>query len=205
MSGAGQEGSRPADAAVALVAETMGDLFARFGLRPALGRVWAVLYLTPVPLDARGLLERLEISTGSLSMALGELVELGLVERFSPPGAGRAFHRPVTETWTLINRIFRGRERPRLGAIHQRLERAAEMLEAQAAGSGDEESRHALDRVNHLVRVGGFVIDLLDAFLERTRVEIKAAQKWLDISGRLGGEPLSRLRRRLNRDRREGR
>jgi DNA-binding transcriptional regulator GbsR (MarR family) len=204
MSGPRQGALRPGDDAIGLVADTMGDLFSRFGLRPALGRVWAVLYLTAQPLDARGLLERLDISTGSLSMALADLVELGLVERFSPPGGGRSFHRPVTETWTLINRIFRGRERPRLGVIHERLERAAELLAAQAAGNeGDAGTRHALDRVNHLVRVGGFVIDLLDAFMERTRVEIKAAQKWLDISARLGGEPLSRLRRRLNRTRRE--
>ncbi|HUT79188.1 MAG TPA: MarR family transcriptional regulator [Polyangia bacterium] len=203
MSGPDQDVRRPGDDAIGLVADTMGDLFSRFGLRPALGRVWAVLYLTPTPLDARGLLERLDISTGSLSMALGDLVELGLIERFSPPGAGRSFHRPVTETWTLINRIFRGRERPRLALIQERLERAAELLAERAYRTKDDETRHALDRVNHLVRVGGFVIDLLDAFMERTRVEIKAAQKWLDISGKLGGEPLSRLRRRLNRPRRE--
>jgi hypothetical protein len=49
------------------------------------------------------------------------------------------------------------------------------------------------------------VLDLADAFVDRTKVEVKAARKWLSVSGRLGGEPLSRLRRRINAVRTEKR
>ena len=76
------------------------------------------------------------------------------------------------------------------------------MLQAHAQKSKDDAvGQFQLEQVHHLVRVGEFIIDLLDAFVDRTRVELKAAQKWLSVSGKLGGEPFSRLRRAINASR----
>jgi DNA-binding transcriptional regulator GbsR (MarR family) len=182
-----------------LVADAAGELFARFGLRAVLGRIWAVLFLAPEPLDAESLRSTLGISSGSLSMGLNELIDLGLVYRSTPSGERRFYYRAEAELWSVITRIFKERERVRIAGWLDRIKEAeAQLGEAEAAGQLDDETRHRLDRVRHLVRVGTFVIDLFDAFVERTRVEIKAAQKWLSVSGKLGGEPLSRLRRRIN-------
>ena len=184
---------------VALVTEAAGELFARFGMRAVLGRIWAVLFLSSEPLDAESLRRVLGISSGSLSMGLNELIDLGLVYRSTSSGERRFYYSAEAELWSVITRIFKDRERVRLTGLLERIKEAeTQLAELEGAEDVDDEVRHRLERVRHLVRVGTFVVDLLDAFVDRTRVEIKAAQKWLSVSGKLGGEPLSRLRKRIN-------
>ena len=181
------------------VTEAVGELFSRFGLRPVLGKAWAALYLSSEPLTAQRLRRDLGVSSGSLSMGLSELMELGLVSRSTPPGRRYFVYSAEKETWTLMTRIFKERERARMMEILDRVRRAEERLDIKTEGEG--ESRYTLERVRHLREVGEFVIDLVDAFMERTRSEIKAAKKWFEVSERFGGEPLSRVRRRINRAR----
>ncbi len=180
-----------------LISEAASDIFARFGMRKVLGKVWSTLYLSPEPMDADQLREALDVSTGNLSMALNELMELGLIRRDTMPSQRKFFYSAETEMWNLITTIFRERERPRFMASIEKLSRAEAMLEER---DGDS---FAVEQVRHLTELGNFVVDILDAFMDRTRVEMKAAQKWFSVSGKLGGEPLSRLRKRINAARTE--
>jgi DNA-binding transcriptional regulator GbsR (MarR family) len=184
--------------AAVIVSEVVCELFERLGLRGALGRIWTTLYLSSEPLDAASLRSKLGISSGSLSMGLRELMELGLVQRTTPAGERRFYYRAETELWPAVTGIYRRRERGRLIELIERV-KEAEALLADAepdAGAGNLEFQR--EQVQHLSGLGSFAVDLLDAFMQRTRVELKAAQKWLSMSGRLGGEPLSRLRRKIN-------
>jgi len=194
--GAAREREPSEAAGAALVDDAMSRAFERFGLRGVLGRVWTALYMEEGALDADSLRERLGVSAGTLSTALNELADLGFVRRESAPGEKRFFYRAETELWPLVARVFRERERARIAEIVEAL-RAAE---AQFAGVADPAGRNArrAERIRRLVGIGGFALDLLDAITERTKVEMKAAQKWLEVSSRLGGEPLNRLRKRIN-------
>jgi DNA-binding transcriptional regulator GbsR (MarR family) len=191
-------GESPQARATDLVARAASELFERLGLRGGLGRIWTALYLSPDALDATSLKATLGISSGSLSMGLRELMELGLVQRTTPPGERRFFYRAEIEMWPAITRVFRERERARMVSLVEQMKQAEALFDEGADGTDDHAAAYAVERVRHLASVGSFAVDLLDAFMDRTRVELKAAQKWLEMSGRLGGEPLSRLRRRIN-------
>ena len=199
MGSRSKQGETSQSQATDLVAEAASELFERLGLRGGLGRIWTALYLSPDPLDASTLKSTLRISSGSLSMGLRELMELGLVQRTTPPGERRFYYQAEVEMWPAITRVFRERERARLVSLVERMKRA-EALFVEGADQGEDAAlaEYAVERVRHLSSVGSFAISLLDAFMDRTRVELKAAQKWLSMSGRLGGEPLSRLRRKIN-------
>ena len=69
-----------------LAADAVGDVIEHWGFRKALGRVWTVLYLSGEPLSAATLCERLQMSTGAVSMSVGELQEWGVVRRVWRPG-----------------------------------------------------------------------------------------------------------------------
>lgn len=194
----GKQARSPRARAAEMVATATGELFERLGLRGGLGRIWTALYLSPDPLDAANLKSALGVSSGSLSMGLRELMELGLVRRSTPAGERRFYYHAVDEMWPAITRVFKERERQRMLSLVERLRQAEELLLDGADDEDQDDLNYPLERVRHLVSVGTFAIDLLDAFMDRTRVELKAAQKWLSMSGRLGGEPLSRLRRRIN-------
>lgn len=157
-------------------------------------------------MDAVTLRGLLKISSGSLSMALKDLLKLGLVYRETGETQRRFYYSAETDIWRVITRLFREHERNRLKTLLTRVEEAEALLQTHVRKYGhDEVGRFQLEQVRHLVGVGQFIIDLLDAFMERTKVELKAAKKFLSVSGRLGGEPFSRLRRAINASRDEKR
>jgi len=196
---------RDAEQGRALFGESMSRLFERFGLRGVLGKVWAALYLEDHALDGKELRARLGVSTGLLSTTLNELIDLGFVHRVAVPGERRFFYRAETEMWSLITRLIRERERTRLVEVVDAMRAAEEHFgEASGGATGDAKQKgsngNALraEKIRHIIGIGTFTLDLLDAVTERTKVEMLAAQKWLEVSGKLGGEPLNRLRRRIN-------
>jgi DNA-binding transcriptional regulator GbsR (MarR family) len=176
----------------------VGELFATVGLKAASGKIWAILYLSNSPQSADDLAEALDMSAGGVSMALNELMEVGIVHRGARSCSRRFYYRAETEMWPLVRRIFRERAKNQLARPISTLKESLSAMEALSSGDDNDPRTAQLIQLRHLVDLADFAMVLLDAFMERTRVEIKAAHKWLSMSGKLGGEPLSRLRRRLN-------
>jgi DNA-binding transcriptional regulator GbsR (MarR family) len=184
------------DAPEKLVIEAISELFLRAGLRSSSGLIWGALYLAPAPLGATEIRARTGLSSGAVSMGLNELLSLEIVHRSVEEGSRRFCYAVESEMWLIIKRIFKNRTRKQLLDPVLRIREAEQAMSADP--SNTPSSEFVLEQVRYLLRLGEFALDLFDAFLERTRVEMKAARKWLSVSGKLGGEPLSRLRRRLN-------
>ena len=180
-----------------LVSSAVADVFERLGLRRVLGRIWVLLYLSYEPLNVYDLKKKLNISSGSLSTGLNELLDLGLAHRSTLRGQRRFYYEAETEMWSLFTRLFKERERILLIESLEKLKEAEKNMQRVAETKPSSFNEHRLDRIRHLVGLGEFVLGVLDAFVERTRIELKAAQKWLSVSGRLGSEPLLRLRKRI--------
>ena len=190
-------GASPAiEAATSQVSEAVGLLFERTGLKATVGRAWATLFLSPEPLETGTLKDRLDVSAGSLSAILKRLIELGFVYRETVPGRRTFAYRAETDLWLAVTRLYKSRARDRLADIQSLLEGAASALEE--AEDRPAEVDYRIEQIRHLLGVMEFSIGILDAIMQRTRMELKAARKWLAVSGRLGGEPLSRLRRAIN-------
>src|SRR5262245_35976917 len=64
-----------------LVSDAVGRLIEFWGFKRNMGRVWAVLYLSPDPLSADDLRHALKISSGAVSMTLSELQRWGVVRK----------------------------------------------------------------------------------------------------------------------------
>ncbi len=93
------------------VADAVGALMELWGFRRQLGRLWAVLFLSERPLAAPDLCERLRISTGLLSMSLGELRHWGVVRSVEVPGDRKEHFEAETNVWRLVARVLREREK----------------------------------------------------------------------------------------------
>lgn len=131
-------------------------------------------------------------------MALTELMKVGIVHRGAKQQSRCFYYRAETEMWPLMKKIFKERAKNQLEHPIAKLKEAFTQLESEVSPDESTEMPPQLVQLRHLVDLGDFALVLLDAFMERTRVELKAAQKWLSVSGKLGGEPLSRLRRKIN-------
>ena len=93
------------------VADAVGSLMELWGFRRQLGRIWAVLFLSDRPLAAPDLCERLGISTGLLSMSLGELRRWGVVRGVGVPGDRKEHYQAETDVWHMVRRVLAERER----------------------------------------------------------------------------------------------
>jgi DNA-binding transcriptional regulator GbsR (MarR family) len=151
------------------VAEVMGGLMEFWGFKAVMGRLWTILYLSPEPLSAPELGERLQASAGAVSMALTDLQKWGVVKKTWRPGERRDYYEPETSIWKLVTRVFRERELGYIRAAIESFEGARKHL-AKLRASGDAEARRRIKFIDTrlaalltLSRIGEGLLTMLTA------------------------------------------
>ena len=124
------------------VAEVIGGLMEFWGFKAIMGRLWAILYLSPEPLPAADLCERLQVSTGAVSMALADLQKWGVVKKAWRPGERRDFYEPETSIWKMVTRVFRERELGYVRTVIESFEELRKLLaRLRGSATSDEKKR----------------------------------------------------------------
>lgn len=111
------------------VAEVCAGIAEFWGFTRTQGRVFGLLLMSPEPLDHGAIRQRLEISAGSASMTLSNLVDWGVLHR-----DGRKY-RAETDFWKLITHVLSRRERAKVDDAVDRV--AAVLAQLDAAGTHD--------------------------------------------------------------------
>jgi len=157
------------------VADAVGALMELWGFRRQLGRIWAVLFLSERPLAAPELCERLQISTGLLSMTLSELRRWGVVRSVAVPGDRKEHFEAETHVWKMIRRVLAERERK---AVERALATFEEALAEVRGALSDADprqkaaARHQMDRLSQLVALTRAALGILRVLLESARVDL---------------------------------
>ena len=155
------------EAAVLKIADAVGALIEHWGFKRNMGRVWAVLYLEQAPLSSADLGERLSLSSGAMSMLLGELAQWGVIKKAWVPGERREFYEAETSIWKMVSRVLRERELRWIQDALEQFAAADAALTADAALPADRAPRSErltgiAARVNgltQLARVGAHLIE----------------------------------------------
>ncbi len=169
------------------VADAVGELMELWGFRRQLGRIWAVLFLSERPLAAPDLCERLQISTGLLSMSLSELRGWGVVKSVPVPGDRKEHFEAETNIWSLVRRVLAERERRAIDAALTTVEAALRDVRGALADVDPKVKAAArfrvqrLEQLAQLCRVGQ---SLLKVLLDSARVDIAPLKL---LSEALGG------------------
>jgi len=179
----------PADRATLLVADAVGELMGLWNFKPSMGRVWAVLYLSREPLSADELASRAQLSAGSVSMTVKDLLEWGVIKRDFQPGERRRRFTAETDILGMVTRVFRQRELAWIDTMIERLEEARRIL--------DDEGRSSVP--DDLLR-NRFLATRVDALLTLA----KAGRRVVDRFARAGTLDLRGLRGALGRRVRAG-
>jgi DNA-binding transcriptional regulator GbsR (MarR family) len=169
-----------------LVTEAVGRLMDFWGFKRHMGRIWALLYLSPDPLTARDIQQRLALSAGSVSTTLAELARWGVVRRFQPAHTRAERFEAEVNLWKMVSRVFRERELKEIVGAIEALEAALEALGQQPARTLHDEARLRIqrDRIVELLGVAKLGRALLEALLTTARVDATALARAL-----LGTEP----------------
>jgi DNA-binding transcriptional regulator GbsR (MarR family) len=169
------------------VADAIGTLMEFWGFRRQLGRIWTVLFLSDRPLAAPELCERLHISTGLLSMSLGELRRWGVVHAVTVPGDRKEHFQAETNVWRMVARVLREREKVAVEGALAAFERALEELRAAASDvdpAVKAAARFKARRLEHLADLARSALGLLRILIDSARVDAGPIKAISDALGR---------------------
>jgi DNA-binding transcriptional regulator GbsR (MarR family) len=158
---------RSVDPAVLRVADAVGALIESWGFKRNMGRMWAVLYLEDHPLTAGDLGERLGLSTGAVSMLLGEMQEWGAVKKAWVVGERREHYEAETSIWKMVSRVLRERELVWVRTAQEQFDAATDAFQPDA-GARDRLIAERIAGLAQLARVGA---GLLEAILQGESVD----------------------------------
>ena len=169
------DGSRVLAHADLAVADAVGSLMELWGFRRQLGRIWAVLFLSERPLCAPELCDRLQISTGLLSMSLAELRQWGVVRGVEVPGDRKEHYQAESNVWKLVTHVLKEREMAAVRAALAVLERALGEVR-EAALDGDPavraRARARMRRLQQLIELSRAALHVLRLLVDSARADV---------------------------------
>jgi DNA-binding transcriptional regulator GbsR (MarR family) len=118
-----------------------GEMGSRWGINRTVGQIYALLYVSPTPLNAEQIVEALGVSRSNVSMGLKELQGWNLVLMKHIPDDRRDYFTTPDDVWLILRTLAEERKKrevdPTLSVLRELL--------MQSPGS--EEERHAQARM----------------------------------------------------------
>lgn len=111
-----------------------GEMAASWGISRTMAEIHALLYLSTEPLCTDDVMERLEVSRGSASVNLRELVNWGLIDRIHRRGDRKEYFEAQHDVWQMFETIGRERRRREMQPIVETIERCRDMVEKEKSG-----------------------------------------------------------------------
>jgi len=146
-----------------------GEMGSRWGINRTVGQIYALIFVSPEPLNADDIAERLEFSRSNVSMGLKELQAWRLVNLRHQPGDRREYFDAPTDAWEIFRTLAEERRRREIEPTLSMLRNA--LLEEPST----PEDRIALERMRGMH-------DL-----------IELTTTWFDDVQRMDQQTLSRL------------
>jgi DNA-binding transcriptional regulator GbsR (MarR family) len=155
-----------------LVSDSIGRLIEFWGFKRNMGRLWAILYLSDRPLSAPEMQDRLQLSSGAVSMTLNELTRWGVVKKVWIQGERRDHYAAEGNFWKMISRVFNERERVEVLDAIDIMEDAIRFLNDKAQRP-EERARAQFqeERIRELLDLARLGKQLLDALIKEAKVD----------------------------------
>jgi DNA-binding transcriptional regulator GbsR (MarR family) len=154
-----------------IVSDAIGRLMVLWGFKRNMGRVWTLLYLSDEPLTANALRERLQLSTGAISMTLSELARWGVVRKVFRQGDRHDYFEAESSLWKMISRVLRERERAEVVLAIEALEDALAALGRREDDPSSARVRVQSDRIQQLLELARLGRTMLDAVIDNARLD----------------------------------
>jgi len=172
-----------------------GEMGATWGISRTMAEVHALLFITGQPLCTDDIMQRLEISRGSTSMNLRQLVNWGLIRRVHQRGDRKEYFVSDLDAWEMFETIARERRRREVEPIIATIERCREGINARRStlkGAELDEAEACVERLEGLLKFinainsvfnmvleggGGRVLELAGALLPTSTADRKSTKR----------------------------
>jgi DNA-binding transcriptional regulator GbsR (MarR family) len=153
-----------------------GEMGSRWGINRTVGQIYALLFLSPEPLCADDLVEKLGFSRSNVSIGLKELQGWNLVRLRHVPGDRRDYFVTPDDQWQIVRTLVEERKKREIDPTLTMLR------ETLLVEPGSEEERHAQARMRELHEL----IELLTGWYEDVqRLETERLVQLLSLGARV--------------------
>jgi DNA-binding transcriptional regulator GbsR (MarR family) len=155
-----------------LVSDSIGRLIEFWGFKRNMGRLWTILYLSERPLSAPEIQDKLQLSSGAVSMTLNELMRWGVVKKVWIQGERRDHYTAEGNFWKMISRVFNERERVEVLDAIDIMEDAIRFLQDRARNPDDRgRAEFQEERIRALLDLARLGKQLLDTLIKDGKVD----------------------------------
>lgn len=144
-----------------------GAFGTQWGINRTMAQIHALLLISPDPLSADDIMEKLSISRGNANMNIRELIDWALVNRVIVPGERKEFFSAEKDIWKVVRQIVKERKKRELDPMLKLLEELGNV----EGDKRDKEVKTFTDAVANIKRVGEQAEKTLDTL-------IKADEHW---------------------------
>ncbi len=167
-----------------------GEMGSRWGINRTVGQIYALLFVSPQPLHADDLTEKLLISRSNVSMSLKELQSWRLVKLSHLPGDRREYFSAPDDVWQIFKTLAEERQRrevdPTLSMLRDALLESPDSAEEQHA---QQRMRAMYELIEQLTDWFAEVRKLSPETLQRLMSLGASAVKLLELKDRVLGRP----------------
>lgn len=180
-----------------------GEMGSRWGINRTVGQIYALLFVSPQPLNADEITDKLGVSRSNVSMGLKELIAWRLVRLQHRPGDRRDYFSAPDDVWTIFKTLAEERQRrevePTLSILRDALLETPSSPEEQYAQA---RMRQMYELMELMTEWFAEVRKLSPATLERLMTLGAKVQKLLEARDRLRllpsrGKPGARIEEEL--------
>lgn len=157
-----------------------GEMGARWGLNRTVAQIHALLYLSPKPLSADEICERLEVARSNVSNSLKELQNWGIVRLTHVLGDRRDHFETVTDVWELFRKVIDERKKREIDPTAEFLRQC--VGEAESAGANAQTRQRLAEMRDFFETMCRWYDDLHDLPTARLMQFVrlgKSVPKWL--------------------------
>ncbi len=148
--------------------DSWGELATIWGTQRSGGRLHSLLYITPEPLCAEDIGERLQISHGNTSTTVRQLVSAGVIRRMHRPGERRAYFASEPDPWQWMKNTIRQRREREVAPVMRMMKELLGEVEALERDTPEDllpEWRSTRDKIAGFLNFLEQLLRLLDTFI----------------------------------------
>lgn len=163
-----------------------GEMGSRWGINRTVGQVYALIFVSPEPLNAEDIAERLEFSRSNVSMGLKELQAWRLVRMRHHSGDRREYFDAPTDAWEIFRTLAEERRRREIEPTLSMLRNA--LLE-QPGSAADRVAQERMKGMHDLIEMMMTWFDDMQRLDSQTLARLMKmgakVQKLLEFSGKV--------------------
>ncbi|NKX43298.1 GbsR/MarR family transcriptional regulator [Roseicyclus persicicus] len=153
-----------------------GEMGSRWGINRTVGQIYALLFLSSVPLNAEQITEALGISRSNTSMGLKELQSWTLVRLKHFPGDRRDYFTTPDDLWEIVRTLVAERKKREIDPTLTKLRE----LEMQGP-AGDDYAEARIAELRELIEM------MTGFYAEMEKLETERLVKLMTLGGKIAG------------------